>query len=100
MAWIMSLSSASQGAYTVAIAQHHSLKLAVLGALPKKAPSPLKTGVMSKALVLTPAFQVLTSQNLSLAFRSEPPFWVFTLNLESLWVLLSFPCLPHLPVSE
>lgn len=51
----------------------------------------LKTEAMSKALVLTPTLQVLNSQNPFLAFRSEPPFWTFTLDLESFCILSLSP---------
>lgn len=59
----------------------------------------LKTEAMSKALVLTPTLQVLNSQNPFLAFRSEPPFWTFTLDLES-FCILSLPPLSSSAVNH
>ena len=60
-AWLMSVSPASSRALVIVIVQYSVLELTVPGTLPKKVPSPLKSGVTAKALVLTPTFQVLTS---------------------------------------
>lgn len=43
VAWLVSVSPALGRAFIVAISQHRISELAVLGALPKKVPRPLKT---------------------------------------------------------